>query len=65
MSFGAVHLAFYPCSKLQGISAKANKKVHRSGFYVLGFAFWVLRSGFCVLGSAFNVESFNPEPLNL
>jgi uncharacterized protein with GYD domain len=25
MSFGAVHLAFHPCSKLQGITAKANK----------------------------------------
>jgi len=25
MSFGAVHLAFHPCSKLQGIQAKANK----------------------------------------
>jgi hypothetical protein len=25
MSFGAVHLAFNPCSKLQGIPAKANK----------------------------------------
>jgi hypothetical protein len=23
--FGAVHLAFHPCSKLQGIQAKANK----------------------------------------
>jgi hypothetical protein len=26
MSFGAVHLAFHPCSKLQGIQAKANKE---------------------------------------
>jgi hypothetical protein len=26
MSFGAVHLAFHPCSKLQGITAKANKR---------------------------------------
>jgi len=25
MSFGAVHLAVHPCSKLQGIPAKANK----------------------------------------
>ena len=24
-SFGAVHLAIHPCSKLQGIQAKANK----------------------------------------
>ena len=24
-SYGAVHLAFHPCSKLQGIQAKANK----------------------------------------
>jgi hypothetical protein len=23
-SYGAVHLAFHPCSKLQGIQAKAN-----------------------------------------
>jgi general secretion pathway protein A len=26
MSFGAVHLAIHPCSKLQGIQAKANKR---------------------------------------
>jgi len=25
-SYGAVHLAFHPCSKLQGIQAKENKK---------------------------------------
>jgi hypothetical protein len=25
-SYGAVHLALHPCSKLQGIRAKANKK---------------------------------------
>jgi hypothetical protein len=25
-SYGAVRLAFHPCSKLQGIQAKANKK---------------------------------------
>jgi hypothetical protein len=27
MSFGAVHLAFHPCTTLQGIQAKANKKM--------------------------------------
>jgi hypothetical protein len=26
MSYGAVHLAIHPCSKLQGILAKANEK---------------------------------------
>jgi hypothetical protein len=31
MSFSAVHLAFHPCSKLQGISAKANKKYFLNG----------------------------------
>ena len=36
-SFGAVHLAFHPCSKLKGIQAKANKISHNylSGFYSL------------------------------
>jgi len=26
LSYGAVHLTIHPCSKLQGILAKANKK---------------------------------------
>jgi hypothetical protein len=29
LSYGAVHLTIHPCSKLQGILAKANKKARK------------------------------------
>ena len=47
MSYGAVHLALHPCSKLQGIRAKANKFQtpmlnYQNLFGNLNFGYWYL-----------------------